>query len=371
MTEYATTTQSAKHYDEPTVPLEGSRSPAIYVSVIVLNYNGAAWLERCLHSLRTQTIFHKIEVIVADNASPDGSAELAVQYLKDWPNARVMPNGRNLGFAEGNNRPARLARGRYLFFLNNDAWLEPACIERLLAGVTSAGAVAACPLVLNYEDDSFQSAGAGGFDVFGLATSRRPPSTTRPVLMPEGCGYLIERERFLALGGFDPEFFMFAEEFDLSWRVWIAGGRACVVPEARLHHRGGAQVNPQGGGQVIEFRTSDRKRFFANRNNLLVLLKNAQHLLLLLLPLQLLLLALEAGAALFLVRRWSFVKAAYMDAVVDCWRLRSHVCQQRRLLRGLRKRGDFWMLRFLRGRLNRWDEFLRMLRFGPPKVSAG
>ena len=231
------------------------------------------------------------------------------------------------------------------------------------------GAGAAAPLILNYEDDSFQSLGAFGFDLFGLASTRAYATQTRQVFMPEGCAYLIQRELFQALGCFDPEFFMFADEFDLSWRVWISGHQAVAVPAAKLHHRGAAQVNPAGGGAAVEFRTSDIKRFYANRNSLLVLLKNAQHLLLLLVPLQLGLLVLEALAGLLLVRRWSFVKRAYWDAVADCWRLREHILAERRRIRQFRRRGDLWMLRFLRWRLNRWDEIQRLRRFGVPKVT--
>jgi len=187
--------------------------------------------------------------------------------------------------------------------------------------------------------------------------------------MPEGCAYLIERELFQELGRFDPEFFMFADEFDLSWRVWISGHQAVAVPSAKLHHRGAAQVNPAGGGATVEFRTSDTKRFYTNRNGLLVLLKNAQHLLLLLVPLQFGLLAIEAIAGLVMVRRWSFVKRAYWDALVDCWRLRKHILTERRRIRQFRRRGDLWMLRFLRWRLNRWDEVQRLRQFGVPKVT--
>jgi len=361
--------QPANALAAPDVDSGAGTAPEFLISVIVLNYNGAVWLSRCLDSLRHQTIFPQLEIIVADNASPDGSAELATRLMEGWPNARVIRHDRNLGFAEGNNRPAREARGRYLFFLNNDTWLEADCLEKLGAAVQATDVVAACPRVLNYTDDSFQSAGAGGFDLFGLPTARRDYVRRRLVLMPEGCGYLIDRKRFAALGGFDPEFFMYAEEYDLSWRVWLSGGRACVVPQARLHHRGAAQVNPQGGGQTVEFRTSDRKRYYANRNHLLVLLKNAEHLLLLLLPMQLLLLAVEAVIALILVRRGSFIKTAYWEAVRDCWRLRSHICEQRRFIRAQRQHGDLWMLRFLRGRFNRWDEVVRLWRFGPPRVS--
>jgi GT2 family glycosyltransferase len=339
------------------------------VSVIVLNYNGAQWLERCLNSLRAQTIFDQMEVILADNASSDGSDQLGKRIVEAWPAGVFMQHGQNLGYCEGNNRAAEAARGQFLLFLNNDTWLEPRCLEQLLAEVRRTGAGAAAPLILNYDDDSFQSLGAFGFDLFGLASTRAFASETREVLMPEGCAYLVRRELFQELGRFDTDFFMFADELDLSWRVWISGHQAVGVPSAKLHHRGAAQVNPAGGGATVEFRTSDTKRFYANRNSLLVLLKNARFLLLLLVPLQLGLLVLEAVAALALVRRWGFVRRAYWDAVTDCWRLRAHVFAERRRIRQFRRRGDLWMLRFLRWRLNRWDEIQRVRQFGVPKVT--
>ena len=346
-----------------------SDRPQPLVSVIVLNYNGARWLERCLNSLRAQTIFDHVEVILADNVSSDGSERLGKQIVEGWPWGVFVQHNANLGYCEGNNRAAEAAHGEYLLFLNNDTWLEPHCLEQLLAEVQRTGAGAAAPLILNYDDDSFQSLGAFGFDLFGLASTRAYATQTRQVLMPEGCAYLIQRELFQTLGRFDPEFFMFADEFDLSWRVWISGHLAVAVPSAKLHHRGAAQVNPAGGGAAVEFRTSDTKRFYANRNSLLVLLKNARHLLLLVVPLQLGLLVLEALASLALVRRWGFVKRAYWGAVVDCWRLRRHILNERRRVRQFRRRGDLWMLRFLRWRLNRWDEIQRLRRFGVPKVT--
>jgi GT2 family glycosyltransferase len=173
----------------------------------------------------------------------------------------------------------------------------------------------------------------------------------------------------MELGQFDAEFFMFADELDLSWRVWVSGARAVAVPAARLHHRGAANVNPKGEGAVVELRTSDTKRFFANRNALLVLLKSAQHVLWLMALLQLCLLAVESIAGLILVRRWRFVKRAYIDAVADCWRLRKHILSERKRIRKFRRRSDWWMLRFLRLRLNRWDEVLRLQRLGIPKVT--
>ncbi len=340
------------------------------VTVIVLNYNGRQWLQRCVASLKAQTIFNDIEVIMADNTSNDGSDKQAEELMKGWTNGYFLQNGANLGFAEGNNRPAKRALGNFLFFLNNDAWLEPDCLEKLLDCVEREQAAAATPLVLNYDDNTFQSAGALGFDIFGFATDRRPVDRVTEILMPEGCSYLIRKDVFDQVGGFDKEFFMYAEELDLSWRTWIAGHRVITVPQAIVHHRGAANVNPAGGGTVTEFRTSDSKRYYANRNCLLTLWKNGQNLLIVMLLLQLGLLFVEALAALVLIRRWSFVRRSYWEAVRDAWRLRDHVSKERERIKGFRRCKDSDLFHLFRLRPNRWDEFVRMMQHGVPKVTA-
>ena len=121
---------------------------------------------------------------------------------------------------------------------------------------------------------------------------------------------------------------------------------------------------------MIELRTSETKRFYANRNALLVLLKNCNDVLLTLVLLQTLLLFVEMIAAFLLVRRWSFIRQSYIDAFRDLFKLAPHIRAERRKLKSLRKHGDFYMMRFFRLRMNRWDEVMRMARMGPPKVTT-
>ena len=180
---------------------------------------------------------------------------------------------------------------------------------------------------------------------------------------------MIRREFFGRLGGFDPEFYLYAEEYDLSWRLWLSGGRAVVVPGARLHHRTAAvDAGGSGEGRVT---TSDSRRYYTNRNGIWVVWKNAQHVLLALLPVQVAFLVVEALVGWLLVRRWSFVRRAYGEALMDCWRGRGHVRRERRRIRALRQRSDWWMLRFLRLRLNRWDGLVLLRRHGLPRVTKG
>ena len=340
------------------------------ISVVINNYNGAPWLERCLSSVRAQTIFSELEIIVADNASPDKSADLAGSLLQDLPNARVQRNATDLGYCVSNNLAVDSARGEYVFLLNNDTWLEPDCLERLLKEVQAVGATAGAPLVMDYMNDNVQTAGEAGFDIFGFMSHQTDWARTWNVLVAAGCGLLVKTDRFRELGAFDSQFKFYAEEYDFCWRIWITGGKVILVPSARMHHRGAAGVNPAGFHQLSELRTSDTKRFYANRNNLLVLFKNAQNLLLLLAPLQILLLGAEAVFMGVLTRRWSHIKRAFFDSLRDCWRMRGHILAERRRLRGLRQHGDLWMLRFLRARLNRWGELCRFRQFRGLKVDA-
>ncbi len=303
--------------------------PTPRISVVILNYNGARWLDRCLDSLTAQTIFDQIEVIIADNLSTDGSDRLAEQLLRNWVNGKFVQNGSNVGFCEGNNRGAAVARGDYLFFLNNDTWLETNCLEVLLSEAERVNALVATPMILDYDSDTIQSPGGAGFDIFGLLSIATPKSETYEVLVCGGCSFFIDRKLFERIGGFDPEIYLYADEYDLSWRAVASGAKAIVVAQSRMHHRGAANVNPKGESKIVETRTSDSKRFYTNRNNLMVLMKNAQHVLLLLIPIQLALLFFEAVVLSLMIRRWSFVKRAYVDAFADLWRLRKHTLFER------------------------------------------
>ena len=344
----------------------------ILASIVILNYNGKAWLERCLESLYTQTFFDQLEIIIADNASTDGSDQLAIELVAEWPErAQFIQNGANLGFCEGNNRAAALANGKFLFFLNNDTWLEMDCMEKLLQGVATLKADCATPLICNYSDNSFQSLGARGFDLLGYMSTR--PSTKLPerIFAAPGCSLLVKTDAFRRLGGFDSELFMYGDEVDLAWRLALTDYKIVSIPQARLHHRSSVASNPKGGEQMLEFRTNEMVRYLTNRNSLILLFKNAQHLLLLIAVFQALMLMAEAVVVLFLARKWNTVKQAYWRALVDCWRLRHHILKERRRIRVLRQHGDFWMLRFLRPWFTRHTyEMKRLMINGLPKIDS-
>jgi hypothetical protein len=363
-------TETDFEMSEPQIERFGSATGQPLVSIVVLNCNGAMWLPKCFESLKAQTIIGQIETVMVDNNSADDSVAVARKWFADLPAAVIVRNSENLGFCEGNNSGARAAKGRWLLFLNNDTWLETDCMEKLVAGTEKLGAAASTPLVLNYPDNSYQDFGFYGFDIFGLPSPSAIADRTREIFIAGGCSYLIRADVFNRLGMFDAEYFIYSDDADLSWRVWLAGYKVAGIYEAKLHHRGAAGVNPQGGITTVEFRTNDRKRFLTNRNCLLTLFKNCRHVLLLLAIPLIVLLFLESLAGALLLRRWSFARASFWSVLHDCWRLRGHISRQRKSVASFRKHSDFWMLRFFKFRLNRWDEAKRTLKFGPPRVDA-
>jgi GT2 family glycosyltransferase len=340
------------------------------VSIIVLNCNGVGWLPKCFETIKAQTILGQLEVIMVDNNSTDDSVVVARRWLADFPCARIVRNPTNLGFCEGNNSGARAATGRYLFFLNNDTWMEKSCMELLVIGTEKLGAVASTPYVLNYPDNSYQDFGFFGFDIFGLPSPSSPVTASREIFIPGGCSYLIRTDVFNQVGMFDADFFIYSDDADLAWRLTIAGYKAAGIFEAKLHHRGAAGVNPAGGIETVEFRTTDKKRFLTNRNALLTILKSGQHLLLLTIIPQTMLLFLESLVGCVILRRHSFFRASFWDPLMDCWRMRGKIREQRRAAVKFRRHSDFWMLRKFRWKLNRWFEIKRLFQFGIPRVDA-
>ena len=343
----------------------------IKISVVVLNYNGKAWLPRCYESLENQTLFRQIEVILTDNNSADDS----VKFTEEWfaragAQGLIQQNGANLFYCGANNNGAARARGEFLLFLNQDAWLEPDCLEKLYQETRQAGAAAAAPLVQDYDDDGYQSGGDSGIDLFGMATGGPPATSVQETFASPGCSLFINREIFHKVGGFPEEIMGYVDEVDLCWRVWSAGEKIVCVPAARVHHRGAVVANPEGDTKTVELRTTDSKRFLTNRNGLLFLLKNCRSFLLLLLVPHLCLLAAEALVMLVILRRWGYVRTAYLNAITETFKMRGHILEWRRRIAGFRRRGDFYMVRFLRLKPTRWHEVTRLFKFGAPKVDA-
>ena len=288
--------------------------------------------------------------------------------MAHWSNGKIVQTGGNFGFGGGCNRGAAAATGKYLFFVNPDIWLEPACLEELAAAGDQNNATGVAALIMDYANDSVQWWLDDGFDIFGSVVNARP-GTQRLSSFCASTFAFVRADAFLRLGGFDEEFFLYGEEADLAWRIWISGGKVVATPKARLHHRGEAAVNPKGGEQITEFRTSERKRFYANRNHMLALMQNSQHILLLAVVAFAALLFLEGFFWMLIKHRWALMKTTCLEPLADCWRLRGHIRTKRLEIKSFRRHSDWWMLRFFCWRLGRWADLKKVFKFGLPKIS--
>jgi GT2 family glycosyltransferase len=213
-----------------------------FVSIIVLNYNGVPYLDTCFTSLKEIDYPPSCwELLMPDNCSSDNSIP---HVQSNFPWVKIIPFPDNAGFATGNNNAVEHARGDYIVFLNPDTKVEKNWLIELVRSLDiSKSVVAAGSKVLFFGDEKIvQVAGSkmclhgNGLNV-GYGEKDGPGfSQSGYSMAPPGCSMIIKKDVFIALGGFDPDFFMYVEEFDLGYRLWMAGYKCVYVPTSVVYH---------------------------------------------------------------------------------------------------------------------------------------
>lgn len=215
------------------------------VSIVVLNCNGRRWLEPCLTALLAQEDV-VAEILLVDNASTDGSADFVAER---FPAVGVVRLEENLGFAGGNNAGAAAARGRCLAFINNDTEADPRWAAALAAALDAhpgAGLVTSRivylhdPTVLDSAGDGYLRAGGAFKHGHGRPASEYDAS--REVFGACGAAFMVRREVFEQIGGFDEDLFLVYEDVDLAYRAQLRGHRCFYVPDAVVRHAGSATM---------------------------------------------------------------------------------------------------------------------------------
>lgn len=238
------------------------------VSVLVVSYNTRELTLAALSSLLDRTKSLRIEIIVVDNASRDGSAAAISEAV---PGARVIASADNLGFAGGNNLAAQHARGEYLLLLNPDTVVLDGAVDKLVAFARARpqaqiwggrtlfadGSLnpSSCWARLDLWNLACRASGLTGVfadsEVFnGEAYGGWQRDRVREVDIVSGCLLLIRRELWQLLGGFEPAFFMYGEEADLCLRARRLGARPAITPDATIIHLGGASEATRAGKMV-------------------------------------------------------------------------------------------------------------------------
>lgn len=245
------------------------------VAIVILNWNGQAFLEQFLPAVLASTYENKT-VIVADNASTDTS----VAYLQSaWPQVRIIQNSVNEGFAKGYNTALKQVQSDYYVLLNSDVEVTPGWIEPVIELMEGNSSIAACQPKLRAwkQKELFEYAGASGgwIDAFGYPFSRGRVfdicetdngqyDDAAVCFWASGAALFVKADVYHQLGGLDEYFFAHQEEIDFCWRLQRAGYEVYVQPQSVVYHVGGGTL-PMG---------NTKKVYLNFRNNLIMLAKN-------------------------------------------------------------------------------------------------
>jgi GT2 family glycosyltransferase len=232
----------------------------VQVTVVVVNWNRGKLLKACLDSLAAQR-HPAFEVIVVDNGSHDGSVEM-IQKLRDtFPvPLHLITNLHNLGFCAANNQAITRSEAQFIALLNNDAEAEPDWLgelERVIRTSDDVGMAASKILVwedplridplridppridkvghLIFPDGQNRGRGTGEID-------HGQYDRVEETLWPDGCAAMYRRAMLDEIGGFDEDFFAYADDAELGLRGRIAGWRCLVAPGAVVRHHRGASL---------------------------------------------------------------------------------------------------------------------------------
>jgi len=243
------------------------------VSVVIVSRDGRDSLARCLASVRECGRGRDWNVLVADNASTDGSPELCAEK---FPEVRLLRTGANLGFARANNMALAETRVPFVLFLNPDTVLFPGAVDILLEAMRKEPKAAACGPLLVQEGSAFQVSFGRKVSFFRELVQKsvlnpyfkrrlKGSPRTREVGWLSAACLLARREAVEAVGGFDEGFFLYFEDIDLCVRMAAQGWRMLFLPEARVFHEGGAATKHFAPSR-FEYRKS-QIRFYRKHNS--------------------------------------------------------------------------------------------------------
>ena len=262
---------------------------AVAVSILIVTYECREAARECLASIYENTGGVDYEVVVLDNASSDGTADMV---RSRFPQARLLALGRNVGFAAGCNLAAEAAEGEHLLLLNPDTVVHEGAVASLVEfaerrpehglyggrtlrpdGTVDPGSCWAQPTLWSLFcfatmlTTAFK--GSRVFDPEALGGWQR--DSVREVGIVTGCLLLAPREVWRRLGGFDLRFFMYGEDADLSLRAIRAGYRPAITPESVITHEVGVSSASRPDKLILLFRgkaTLLRKHWTSPRRDL-------------------------------------------------------------------------------------------------------
>ncbi len=226
------------------------------ISIVIVHFNGTALLDACLSSVYAQP-YRPLEVILVDNGSSDDSLAMVAQR---YPEVRILAQGTNLGFAEGNNRGVSAATGEYVVLLNNDTEVTAEWLPGLLDVMADPGvALVTSRVVTDGVPDRFYAMN-GSLNPLGYNIMRVFTDLSR-IFFAGGASVMFRRNEIPR--PFLPEYFLYHEDVYLSWRMRLEGRDVRMAQRSLVHHRGSATTKTQANAFVT---------FYQERNKLLNIL---------------------------------------------------------------------------------------------------
>lgn len=241
------------------------------VSIVIPNYNGSLFLENCMKAIDSQD-YDDYDIIVVDDASTDEGTE---SIVSSFPKARLIKHEENKGFAASVNDGIKASDSKYVFLLNNDAYLDEGCLKVLVDSMENDAASSdifsiQCKMISAKNRALIDSAG-DFYNIFGYARSRGKDKLTdsyeKPTPIFSACAgaALYRRDVLLEIGLFDESHFAYLEDVDIGYRAKLFGYTNKYEPLARVFHEGSAT----SGSRYNEFKCR-----LAARNSVLVRYKN-------------------------------------------------------------------------------------------------
>lgn len=237
------------------------------VSMIILNWNGRALLAECLPSVIAAARAYgndECEIMVVDNGSSDGSGEY---IAREFPAVKLLAMTANIGFARAMNRGIAAASHRRVILLNNDVTVDDDFIAPLAAHFHRSDVFCAGARMLFPGRKRVYFARASGTFRYGFFLRRLgDPASSCASLYGCGGGMMVDRDKFLGLGGFDEDMEIYWEDLDLCYRAWKRGWATVYEPRSRIVHRVSATNSAAWGAGGIAARSGKNYLSFVIKN---------------------------------------------------------------------------------------------------------
>jgi len=222
------------------------------VSIIILNYNGKHFLQKCLNSVLCQS-YENFEIILVDNNSTDGSIEFVKSNFKD-NRLKIIESETNLGFAGGNNEANKYASNDIIVLLNNDTETEKNWLKYLVEAVKEKNTIASSLVVTEgINPKYYESNGSVSYCMYNVMHVFK---NIEDEFYPNGCSLIFRKSEIPV--PFDSDYFYYSEDLYLGLKARFSGMKIKFVKDSVVHHFG-------GGAQAA----NKRKTFYQERNRLL------------------------------------------------------------------------------------------------------